>query len=96
MEQTTEAIYEKGVLRPAIPLRSLKEGQQVWITVRDRGEQAARADEREAQLLRELESRGLLARFPAFAVPPNATDVKKLPLKLTGEPLSETIINARI
>ncbi len=94
MEQTTEATYEKGVLRLATPLRSLKEGQQVWITIRDRGEQP-RADEREAQLLRELESRGLLARFPALAVPPNATEVKRLPLKLTGEPLSETIIKAR-
>ncbi len=95
MQQTTEATYEKGVLRPATPLRSLKEGQQVWITIRDRDEQAARADEREAQLLRELESRGLLVRFPALAVTPNAAEVMCLPLKLTGEPLSETIIKAR-
>lgn len=95
MEQTTEATYEKGVLRPATPLRFLKEGQQVCITIRERGEDTTRVDEREGQLLRELESRGLLVRFPELAVPPNATEVKSLPVKLTGEPLSETIIKAR-
>jgi predicted DNA-binding antitoxin AbrB/MazE fold protein len=41
MSEVFEAIYEKGVLRPATPMVGISEGQRVWVTINDSEHSAA-------------------------------------------------------
>jgi len=88
VSQVFEAVYEKGVLRPAAPLEGVNEGQHVWIVM----EKAAPAEEsrKEADLIRRLEDQGLVER-PTASPPP----IDFRPLRMPGPGLSETILAER-
>ena len=89
MSDVIEAVYENGVFRPDQPVTGLSQGQRVWVTVEEPRD--ARLDEqREADLIRRLEARGLVERPQA---PPAPADFR--PLQLSGPGLSDTILAER-
>ena len=93
MEQTVEAVYENGILRPTTLLLDLQEGQRVQLRVRPvvelDPEEYAR---RHAELMRRLEAEGFLVHFPP---PEQPAPVDWKPLVIKGEPMSETVIKMR-
>jgi predicted DNA-binding antitoxin AbrB/MazE fold protein len=89
MPQIFEAIYEKGVLRPAAPLIGLAEGQHVWIVMNEAQAIAERA-QKETELVRRLEAQGLVDRPTAPPAP-----VGFRPLEMPGPGLSDTILAER-
>jgi hypothetical protein len=93
MKRVLAAVFEKGSLRPVVPLEGLVEGQQVWVTVREMVQEPDEQGRREAEMLRRMEAEGSLetASVPVEGSPP--TDFQ--PLVLQGEPLSETVIRMR-
>jgi predicted DNA-binding antitoxin AbrB/MazE fold protein len=93
MAQTTEAIYERGVLRPVTRSLHLQEGQRVRIIIEPIPEPAAEElAGRETAFLERMKAEGRVLSLPPPAEPPPA-DWK--PLTLAGEPLSETILKMR-
>ena len=91
MSQIIEAVFEQGILRPAVPVVGLREGQHVLVSVSDSiAPLSTTLDEREAELIRRLDSVGLLERL---TVPPQPSSSE--PLQISGPALSETILAER-
>jgi predicted DNA-binding antitoxin AbrB/MazE fold protein len=91
-DQTIQAVYENGVLRPLKPLSDLNEGQLVYAWVRPLITDPEEIKRRRDEVIRRMEEQGMIEHFRAPAEPP-PKDWK--PLVLEGEPLSETIIRMR-
>jgi predicted DNA-binding antitoxin AbrB/MazE fold protein len=89
MVQQVEAVYEKGYLRPIVPLREVSEGQRVRLTV----ELATGSIESgKSAVVQLLDAQGML-EHPA---PPDAPYPKDWnPLTIAGESLSESVIKMR-
>ena len=93
MNQTAQAVYEKGSLRLTSLLADLMEGQQVTVTVEPAGDlEPGEYARRHAELLRQMDAEGMIVHLPPPA-DPMPKDWK--PLVLPGEPLSETLIKMR-
>lgn len=93
MNQTIEAIYENGALRPMEPLGHLHEGQRVIVTVEPVGDLTPQEfTRRSAELIHRLEAEGMVE---PVSPPEQAPPADWHPLILEGEPLSETIIKMR-
>ena len=88
MNMMIEATYENGVFRPVAQLPGLTEGQRVTITIEDEAE----IKKREAEFRRKMKEEGRIVHFPPPQEPPPANFT---PIKITGKPLSETIIEER-
>ena len=91
-DQTIQAIYENGLLRPLTPLTGLSEGQLVYAWVRPLITDPEEVQRRHAEVVRRMDAAGMIEHYPAPAEPP-PKDWQ--PLVLEGEPLSETIIKMR-
>ena len=89
MSQIFEAIFENGVLRPANPVVGLSEGQRVRVTM-DEPQAFTDSEQKEAELIRRLEARGLVEKSVA---PPAPMDFR--PLEMPGPGLSDTILAER-
>lgn len=89
MSQVFEAIFEKGIFRPATPVVGLSEGQRVRVTM-DVPLVFTDSEQKEAELIHRLEAQGLVDK-PIARPAPN--DFR--PLELPGPGLSETILAER-
>jgi predicted DNA-binding antitoxin AbrB/MazE fold protein len=92
MTEAIRAIYENGVLRPLTPL-NLSDRQTVWLTVSPEPFPQAIAS-----LLQPLYNSGLLTPTVASHLPPLSDadlEVMVRSIQITGEPLSETMIEDR-
>lgn len=87
MYLSTEAIYENGVLRPTTPLTGIADGKRVTVVLYDEDE----LREREREFIAQMKMEGRIASFPE-ATPPA---VPFEPIKIQGEPLSQTILEER-
>jgi hypothetical protein len=92
MDQTLEAIYEGGLLRPTTPLTGIVDGQRVWVTVQEPAPEGADTACGDNMLLRQLEEEGLVVPAPSPAPP---APVGFRPLNLPGEALSQDVIRER-
>lgn len=88
MYVSIEAVYEDGILRPVTPLAALANGQKVTIVVYD-------ADElhvREKEFIAKMKEEGRVVELPqTLTSPPKKFE----PIKIQGQPLSETILEER-
>jgi predicted DNA-binding antitoxin AbrB/MazE fold protein len=90
---TTEAIYERGVLRPISQQLPLKEGQRVRVAVELIPDQAqGDLTSPEASFINQMKAE---RRVLTIAPPPEPPPSNWKPLLILGEPLSETIIKMR-
>jgi predicted DNA-binding antitoxin AbrB/MazE fold protein len=99
MKKVLTAIYENGVLRPTVPeaLAELAPGQEVWITVRDIETDSVRAPRLKEKMLQRMRAEGTLEEDPVPDPDPMSDEEYKKfqPIRIEGEPLSETVIRMR-
>jgi predicted DNA-binding antitoxin AbrB/MazE fold protein len=88
MNVMIEAIFENGVLRPIAPIPGLADGQRVTVTIEDEAE----IKKREEAFRRKVDEEGLIVHFPP---PAEKTAANFTPIKVSGKPISETIIEER-
>lgn len=89
MSQVIEAVYRDGVFHPDKAVAGLSEGQRVRVTI-DASAEVCPNEGKEEELIRSLETRGLLEKPD---VPPAPADFQ--PLQMPGPGLSETIVAER-
>jgi predicted DNA-binding antitoxin AbrB/MazE fold protein len=91
MYLTIEAIYENGRLRPVSPLAGMAEGQRLTVVLYDEAE----LRRREADFYELMKQEGKIAQFPEPSTEPPTVAVPFEPIKIQGEPLSQTILEER-
>jgi predicted DNA-binding antitoxin AbrB/MazE fold protein len=88
MYVSTEAVYENGVLRPVTPLTGLSNGQQLTVVLYDEEE----LRKREKEFIQQMKAEGRMVELPqTVTTPPKKFE----PIKIQGQPLSETILEDR-
>lgn len=90
MQQSFEAIYENGLIRPMQPIPGLTEGQRISVTLSDVPD--AESMRKESEFLEELAKEGFLDQQRWSHEPPPA---HFQPLPPSGTPLSQIILQDR-